>query len=77
MPRVLAQALIEVFTLLGLYFREELFPAEGKLLCLPLGPRKFVAFSQPVLLLLQGKEFSKPKQCPANDHSSRYDNMNA
>lgn len=55
MPRVLAQALIEVSTLLGVYLREELFPAHGKLLCLTLRPQKVEAFSQPVFLPLQGK----------------------
>lgn len=49
--------------MLGVYVREELFPAEGKLLCLTLGPQKVAGFSQPGFLLLQGKEFSKPRRC--------------
>lgn len=70
MPRVLAQALIEVCALLGVYLREELFPAEGKLLCLPPWPQKVVAFSQSGFLLLQGKELSKPMRYSVKDGSS-------
>lgn len=41
MPRVFDQALIEVSALAGVCLREEVFPAEGKLLCLTLWPQPF------------------------------------